>query len=186
MATAVRLPKLGKAMDEGTIVNALIKIGDKVLVANKPGEEGQPGHVVRKASVVDQSTQMRSLFVKIENKKDYELLAGEYKFVTFPGQKIEAAMEIPRSAVFNSNEVFAVVEGKLKKRTLNIIKVNETTLIFNGLEEGEKIVVEPLINVKENSPVNILGEEQSEGGKSGGQRPKQGEGKPQSKEKAKA
>ncbi|MCF7956002.1 MAG: 2-oxo acid dehydrogenase subunit E2, partial [Phycisphaerae bacterium] len=30
MATAVRLPKLGKAMDEGTIVNALIKIGDKV------------------------------------------------------------------------------------------------------------------------------------------------------------
>jgi hypothetical protein len=32
-------------------------------------------------------------------------------------------------------------------------------LIFNGLEEGEKIVAEPLINAKENSPVGILGEE---------------------------
>jgi pyruvate dehydrogenase E2 component (dihydrolipoamide acetyltransferase) len=30
MAIAVRLPKLGKAMEEGTIVNALIKEGDKV------------------------------------------------------------------------------------------------------------------------------------------------------------
>ncbi|MCF7954202.1 MAG: 2-oxo acid dehydrogenase subunit E2 [Phycisphaerae bacterium] len=30
MAIAVRLPKLGKAMEEGTIVNAMIKIGDKV------------------------------------------------------------------------------------------------------------------------------------------------------------
>jgi hypothetical protein len=61
--------------------------------------------------------------------------------------------------VFNSNEVFTVVDGKLKKKVINVLKWNETTLIFNGLEEGEKVVAEPLINVKENSPVGILGEE---------------------------
>ena len=34
--------------------------------------------------------------------------------------------------------------------------MTETTLIFDGLDEGIKIVVEPLINVKENMPVGIL------------------------------
>jgi hypothetical protein len=43
---------------------------------------------------------------------------------------------------------------------IHIIKWNETTLIFNGLEPGTKVVVEPLINVKDNSPVGILGEDQ--------------------------
>ncbi|MDX1284559.1 MAG: hypothetical protein R3182_06095, partial [Draconibacterium sp.] len=135
-------------------------------------------------------TQMRGIFVQVKNSANNELLMGEYKVVRFPGQKIQSAMEIPRSAVFNSNELFAVVDGRLKKKEINIIKVNETTLIFNGLEEGEKIVVEPLINVKENSPVGIFGEEQqtrpNRQGRQGNNQPQQGKGNPESKEKAKA
>jgi hypothetical protein len=65
-------------------------------------------------------------------------------------------MEIPRSAVFNTNEVFTVVDGRLKKQSINVVKVNDKTLIFNGLEAGENIVVEPLINVKDNLAVEIL------------------------------
>jgi len=106
------------------------------------------------------ATQSRSMFVKVESSKDDELLTGEYQVVEFPGQKIDSAMEIPRKAVFNSNDVYIVVDGKLKKRSINVLKWNETTLIFNGLEESQKVVVEPLINVKENTPVGILGEDQ--------------------------
>ena len=40
-------------------------------------------------------------------------------------------------------------------------------LIFKGLEEGAKVVSEPLINVKENSPVGIIGEEKPEVQKNG-------------------
>ena len=64
-------------------------------------------------------------------------------------------MEMPRNAVFNNNEVFAVVEGKLVKRTIHIHKINETTLLFSGLDEGMELVVEPLVNVLENTPVEI-------------------------------
>lgn len=134
-----------------------IEIGDKVQVYSSD-RSVRPGVVVRKSDFIDRNTQSRSIFVKVENRPGDELLAGEYKLVEFPGQRIEAAMEIPRSAVFNTNEVFAVIDGKLKKQTINVLKWNETTLIFNGLEEGMKIVTEALVNVKENTPVDIFGE----------------------------
>lgn len=144
-----------------------IKIGDKVQVYSKNKKTSNTGVVVRKADFIDANTQSRSIFVKVQNLPSGGLLSGEYKLVEFPGQKIPEAMEIPRGAVFNSNEVFTVVDGKLKKRVIDILKWNETTLIFRGLEEGTKVVSEPLINVKENSPVGILGEEKPNTKKTG-------------------
>ncbi|HZL09439.1 MAG TPA: efflux RND transporter periplasmic adaptor subunit [Prolixibacteraceae bacterium] len=140
-----------------------IEIGDQVNVFSRDRTAHSPGKVVRKSNFVEASSQSRSVFVQVRNPEKTNLLAGEYKLVEFPGQLVTNAMEIPRSAVFNTNEVFIVLDGKLKKRELNILKWNETTLIFDGLDEGSQLVVEPLINVQENSPVGIVGEE--EGGK---------------------
>jgi RND family efflux transporter MFP subunit len=139
-----------------------IKIGDKVEVYSNAQEWVKQGVVVRKADFIDANTQSRSIFVKVLNSETLELLSGEYIEVEFPGQKIQEAMELPRGAVFNSNEVFIIVDGKLKKQVIDVLKWNETTLIFKGLEEGAKVVSEPLINVKENSPVGIVGEEKPE------------------------
>jgi RND family efflux transporter MFP subunit len=138
-----------------------IKIGDKVNVVSSDAALHQVGTVVRKADFIDENTQSRSIFIKVQNSVNNQLLPGEWKKVEFPGQTIKAAMEMPRAAVFNSSTVYTVVDGKLKKREINVLKMNETTLIFNGIEEGSKVVVEPLINVKENSLVGIFGEEQS-------------------------
>lgn len=137
-----------------------IRIGDKVKVFSKNAKAINSGVVVRKSDFVDPSTQSRGIFVKVSTHPGQNLLDGEYKIVEFPGQKIEQAMILPRNAVFNSNEVFTVVEGRLKKRTIHILKWNEETLIFKGLKEGAKVVSEPLINVKENTAVGILGEEE--------------------------
>lgn len=162
-----------------------IRIGDKVQVYSKNKSSLNIGIVVRKANFIDANSQARSIFVEVQNSKNNELLTGEYKLVEFPGQSIQAAMEIPRNAVFNSNEVFTVIDGRLKKQEINILKRNDKTLIFSGLEEGIKIVVEPLINAQENSPVAILGEEQpQQNRKKDGTKPGQQNSK--SKEKARA
>lgn len=139
-----------------------IKIGDKVEVYSNERDKVNPGVVVRKSDFIDANTQSRSIFIKVLSSDSQKLLAGEYLQVEFPGQKIQNAMELPRGAVFNSNEVFTIIEGKLKKQVIDVLKWNETTLIFTGLEEGAKVVSEPLINVKENSPVGIVGEEKPE------------------------
>ncbi len=136
-----------------------IRIGDRVNVLSGYGSDVLAGTVVRKANFVDVSSQSRSIFVKVRDFSNDDLLAGQYKVVEFPGQRIDGAMEIPRSAVFNSNEVFTVVDGKLKKAEINILKLNEETLLFNGLDEGIFVVTEALINVKENLPVEVLANE---------------------------
>lgn len=136
-----------------------IKVGDIVRVHDNYGNE-KTGRVVRKSNFIDETTQSRSIFVEVQSTPDDELLTGEYKVVEFPGQKIPHSMVIPRNAVFNTNDVYIVLDGKLKKREINILKVDETTYVFDGLEEGDKVVVEPLINVKENTPVGIMGEEE--------------------------
>jgi len=134
-----------------------IRIGDRVKVFSGYANDSLVGTVVRKADFVDPTTQSRSIFVKVQNFSKDDLLVGEYKVVEFPGQKIKGVMEIPRSAVFNSNEVFTVNEGRLKKAEIKIRKTNETTLLVNGLDEGTTVVVEALINVKENLPVEVMG-----------------------------
>lgn len=136
--------------------------GDIVIVHSGQNDNPLNGTVVRKANFVDAGTQARSVFVKVSNFSSGDLLAGEYKVVEFPGQKINEAMEISRSAVFNSNEVFTIVDGRLKKTQINVIKTNPNTIIFNGLQEGTIVVTEALINVKENLPVEILGQKKSQ------------------------
>ena len=67
-------------------------------------------------------------------------------------------MEIPRNAVFNSNEVYVVDDSILVKKKVNVEKISETTLFFSGLEKGEDVVIEPLINASENMKVKKLSE----------------------------
>lgn len=136
-----------------------IKIGDKVLIHSNLDNSSIPGKVVRKSNFVEAETQSLSIFVQVDQTYSDKVLPGQVYEVTFPDKKIADAMEIPRGAVFNSSTVYVVIDGELKKREINVIKRNETTLIFDGLPEGSKVVAEPLINVKENTPVNILGEE---------------------------
>ena len=56
-------------------------------------------------------------------------------------------------SVFNSDQVFIVNGERLEKRTIDIVKLNEKTLVFKGLEEGQLLVTQPLINVQEGSKV---------------------------------
>ncbi len=156
IARMIRTDQLEVEAKVKNIESKWIKIGDKVKVFSDDGQSQLSGKVVRKANFVDESTQTRSVFVKVNLVNKENLLVGDYKRVLFPGQPIADAMEIPRSAVFNTNEVYTVVDGRLKKQIINILKVDDKTLIFNGLEAGGEIVVEPLVNVKDKLAVEII------------------------------
>jgi multidrug efflux pump subunit AcrA (membrane-fusion protein) len=160
VAHAIRTDRLEMEVPLKRIDADWVKIGDPVRVISKNTGHEWAGKVIRKAQMVDENTQRRGIYVQLEPQKGTQVLVGEYLFAEFPGRTIEGAMEIPRNAVFNSNEVFVVKDGRLVKKFINIIKTNESTLIFNGLEEGQKLVVQPMINVLEGTPVSILGEDE--------------------------
>jgi len=114
------------------------------------------GEIVRIAKYVDPTTQAISVFIKLNPNKDKPLFNGQYLKATFTGMVIDNAFSIPRNAVYNYNEVYVVFEGKLQKRIITVEKINKNDLIISGLKEGINVVVEPLINVVENTEVKIL------------------------------
>ena len=133
-----------------------LKLGDKAKVTNEEGSLTWTGRIERIAKYVDPTTQSISVFVKIDTDSSQPLYNGQYLKAEFNAMIIHDAFEIPRNAVFNYDEVYVVSEKILQKRVINIKKINKNSIIFTGLEKGIEIVVEPLINVVENTPVEIL------------------------------
>lgn len=130
-----------------------IKPGDPVEISSGEREGTWTGTVVRKGQVVDENTQSQKVFVRIHNNPRQPVLAGELFTATFPGRPIDGVMEMPRNAVFNTNEVFLVKDKRLVKSPIHIVKVNTNTLLFNGPEAGDTLVFQPLVNVFEGTRV---------------------------------
>lgn len=153
VAKAIRTDQLELEVPLRRSDAAWVKIGDPVSVRSRDGSVHWNGHVIRKSRFVDEDTQQQAIFVRLDDGGSQALMAGEYLVATFPVRPIENVMEIPRNAVFNFDEVFLVRSGRLAKATINIVKENERTLFFNGLNEGDTLVVQQLINVSEGTLV---------------------------------
>lgn len=130
-----------------------VKLDDKVMVLDETRTQTWSGKVTRISEFVDPNTQSASVFVELKNSIQAPVYAGMYLIANFADKTIGHSMEIPRQAVFNQNQVFIVQDSILKKREIQIKKINTNTLIFNGLEKGTELVVEPLINVREGTVV---------------------------------
>ena len=167
VARAIRTDQLELEIPLNRFQSDFVKIGDRVKITSDNRRKEWPGKVIRKSQFIDPGTQSQSVFVKVKNPASDPVFSGEYLTAVFNGQVVRDVMEINRNAVFNSNEVFVIVEGRLQKRIIDIIKVNEKTLRFRGLKEGEMLVTQALINVMEGSVVSILGKDPVKPNKSG-------------------
>jgi len=146
---------------------AWIKLGDPVKVVSGTRSLTWDGTVIRKGQFVDEGTQSQSIFIRIKPVSNQPLLAGEYLTAVFPVRPIDGVMEIPRNSVFNTNEVFVVRQGRLTKEQIDVVRVNQSTLIFRGIEEGDTLVVQQLINVSEGTLVQTDLEDQQGPGPEG-------------------
>ena len=133
-----------------------VKVRDNVAIKDEEGTHEWRGQVIRKAENINEQTQSISVYVSLENNNSKPVYTGQYLKVNFAGIPLKNVMEIPRNAVFNSNEVYTVEDSLLTKEEINIVKIGEKTLYFNGLDENIELVVEPLINAAERTKVKII------------------------------
>ena len=133
--------------------------GDKVNISTSSLNFPAKGEILRISNYLDQATQSISVYVEVDKKHEKDLFIGQYFKTEFTDIILKNCMRLPRKAVFNHNEVFIVEDSLLRKKIINIIRVTENDLFFNGLREGDLIVTEPLINASEQSKVSILPED---------------------------
>lgn len=158
IATIIRTDKLELEVPVDEYEAKWVNPGDIVKVTSENGDNEWQGRVARKSDFVDPGTQSITIFVSLSSSAKNPIYKGMYLNAEFPGLTLSKTMEIPRKAVFNSNEVFVIKDSVLKKEEIVVHKINEKTLIFSGLEEGTELVLEPLINATENMKVYIIRE----------------------------
>ncbi len=133
-----------------------VKKGDNVEITSEDGAIKWQGTIARISNFVEKNTQSLSVFVKIAPRPDAPLYTGQYLNASFEGMVVEKSVEVPRNAIFNSNEVFVIVDGKLQKTIINILKISNKTVLINGIADGMLLVVEPLINAQTGNKVEVL------------------------------
>lgn len=156
IARMIRTDKLELEIPVETTNIHFLKPGQKVKIISNNKNDTFTGHILRISDFVDPKTQSVPVFIDISNRKNKRVYQGEYMTATFSNIKLEKVFEITREVVFNMNKVFIVENGKLRKKTITVLKLNEETLFFNGLTEGSMVVNETLINAAENMDVEIL------------------------------
>ena len=133
-----------------------VKIGDRVGIKDESGKMHNSGVVKRISGDLDIETQSISVYVEIKNAGKNPIYKGQYLTAEFKDVIVGDAMQVDRNAIFNTDNVFIIRDGLLKKERVNIIRLNEKTLFFNGINEGDTVVAEPLVNATENTRVRIL------------------------------
>ncbi|MEP0984159.1 HlyD family efflux transporter periplasmic adaptor subunit [Ekhidna sp.] len=128
---------------------AWIQVGSPVEIFSKESQQYWKGEVTRISDYVNQNTQSVDVFVSIfpNGQKIYD---GQFFQASIPARTVKNGMIMPRNAIYNGNEVFVLQDSLLKKRSINVIRLSEEDAIFNGLNQGEQLVVEPLLGAYNN------------------------------------
>ncbi len=128
---------------------AWVQLGAPVEIYSDETQQAWEGEVTRISDFVNQNTQSVDVFVSLEQGRQ-KIYDGQFLQAAIPARTIKDGMIIPRGVLYNGNEVFVLEDSLLKRKTVTIHRVMENEAIFSGLQVGEELVVEPLINAHNN------------------------------------
>jgi len=136
--------------------------GTPVQVISEDEQKSWEGFIIRKADRVDPNTQSINVYISVEAGAESGLYDGLYLKAVIPGSTLESALEVPRRILQSEDEVFVVESGLLKRKKVNIQKINNDNVLINGLNEGDSLVLEAPVNASENMKVMIFEPEKTQ------------------------
>lgn len=133
-----------------------ITIGSTVQLLNEAETQTTTGRVVRISDLIDASTQSVNVYVSLAP-GTLKLFEGMYLKARLAGRTVTQVMEIDRKAVFEDNKVFVMQpDSTIRERTIQVQKVNTETLLFNGLQPGERVINDNLLGLSTGSKIKPL------------------------------
>lgn len=127
------------------------------------GEQTWQGEVVRTEGAIDNNAQQLHIVAQIANPYQNAQIApvkiGQYVTAKIQGKTVENAMVIPNSAIYQGSYVYVVEEGALMRKDIRTSWQNaHESLIADGLEFGEQLVLTSLGQVSSGTPVSVMSE----------------------------
>lgn len=154
IAKIIRADKLEIIVGVTTNDAKKIKTGQTVkLITNETELEGK---VARIAGFVDQNTQAVNIYIVYNSQRKNELFEGEYIMAEFGINTEDDGFKINREAVIDDSYVFVIEKNQLRKKQIRILQKLEDKIIIAGVNSGDTVVVESLINVTEGQNVTVF------------------------------
>jgi multidrug efflux pump subunit AcrA (membrane-fusion protein) len=127
-----------------------IQIGNNVELSEN--EKKFFGKVVRKGEFINPNTQSVPVYIKPD--KNNSLYYGMYVQAKIEFEDTEMVGKIPRRAIFNSDEIFKVLDDStLKTISINVRSSDDNYFYVTNLPDSTLIVAQPMINVKDSLKV---------------------------------
>jgi len=108
------------------------------------------GRVVRTTGQVDKTSRMVTIVVEVTKPFDSTggrppLLPGVFVEVLIKGRTVKDIIAVPRDAVREGNKFWEYCDGRLRVRTLKIVRADkEFAYVTSGLDDGARIIVSSL------------------------------------------
>jgi len=140
-------------VDEVSLLNFSPPPTVKVFSDNHEGEIIY-GKIYRKETLLNRNSQTLNVYVSFTNGRlNSYFLPGNYVKVRIEGMLLKDVAKIPRYVVDNENYVYTVEDGKLARRKIELVTIQENYAIIKntGLEEMKiitTILQKPLIGMQ--------------------------------------
>ena len=130
-----------------------LRIGKEVALHSLESEMEYEGTVVRINPSIDQTTQTIEVTLSVRSQ---QLREGQYLTADVKMETIDNVIEIDRSLILDSQEIFVVREGLLALVPVQVIHYTENTAIVGGVADGEKVLSKTLPGAFKAQPVKII------------------------------
>jgi RND family efflux transporter MFP subunit len=126
------------------------------------------GHIVRTHASVDQQTRLIYAIAEVEDPyglgsdSGAPMAVGMFVHAEIAGVSSRSAMVLPRLALRNADKVYVINDqNRLEIRTVEIISTSEeTVLVSNGVEVGDKVVTSTIPAAVDGMEVRAISREQ--------------------------
>jgi len=117
-----------------------LQIGDTVNFH----QHGKPSSVKATLDRINQKVDPATQLVKVYfTVRDARLRSGIYLEGEFVSGQYKNAMRIPAQALLSENQLFVIEKDQAKLKTVEVIEANTNDAVIRGLEEGEKLIIDP-------------------------------------------
>lgn len=143
--------------------------GDVQFTSSMTQKHEWQGQVVRTESAIDSNSQQLYVVAQINDPYSREsagstpIKIGQYVSAKIQGKRVDDALIIPNSAIYQGTYVYIVEDGILKRKDIAIAWQNAAVaIVSDGLTFGQSLVTTPLGQVSSGTRVAVAGENASD------------------------
>lgn len=130
----------------------LVSSGNSVIISSDAVGGEWKGRIVRISDRIDPATQTVKVFIGVSGKN---LREGMYMDAEIEGRKISDVVELPRSLLVSSDEVYVIKDSMLRLQKIDPVYFSSSSMVVKGIPDETLLLNESVIGAYDGMKVGI-------------------------------